>query len=275
MLVAWHGSAALSLAIGGVRILVDPHLSPPTDYGPWYTANHHAPSWRSFLAVFNPDMVLITHGHFDHFDLHTVRRLVQDTDCGFCASPDVIATIAGEFAPQPGRLCAIEPETGIRLGTLSIRAHRGVHWLTDGEGSAIAAKLAHRPDRYGVMPCGGPPLGFELSAGGQTVYMSGDTEPGGVPDITADLAILCIAGQLRHPVTGDIHTPALTVDDLGPIAARLQARLIIPIHFDLGLFVEPIDPAAVAGVCVGVRSTIVMLPYNEWVELEPDITSAR
>jgi L-ascorbate metabolism protein UlaG (beta-lactamase superfamily) len=72
----WLGHAGVYIAIDGVRLLVDPvfaEYASPFEIGP---RRFHPPPLR--LDDLPPiDAVLITHDHYDHFDMRTVRHLAQ------------------------------------------------------------------------------------------------------------------------------------------------------------------------------------------------------
>jgi L-ascorbate metabolism protein UlaG (beta-lactamase superfamily) len=73
--LTWIGHATFLLQLGGVNILTDPHLteraSPVSFAGP---KRHVAPG-LDFDSLPHVDVVVISHSHYDHLDLGTVRRL--------------------------------------------------------------------------------------------------------------------------------------------------------------------------------------------------------
>ena len=73
--LTWIGHASLLLQIGGVNVLTDPHLteraSPVSFAGP---KRHVAPAF-DFDTLPHADVVVISHNHYDHLDLETVKRL--------------------------------------------------------------------------------------------------------------------------------------------------------------------------------------------------------
>jgi L-ascorbate metabolism protein UlaG (beta-lactamase superfamily) len=238
-------------------VLVDPYFSGAGAYGPWYTPNPHAPRPADYLGRHAPQLVIITHGHFDHCDLETVKALTAIRPLRMVTSAAVAAALQ--------RHCGLGSDcvTAVRL-----RAFAGVHWLTGAEGDAAARKL-DRPDRYGVFPAGGPSLGFAAEAGGEGAYLSGDTLLAGVPEITAAVAIVNAGTRMRHPATGEVATPVVTCEELPQVALRLRARVLVPLHWDFPLFLEPFDVDGarrrMAAACPGCR--LVVPAYNAWTEL--------
>jgi len=268
---AWHGSSSYSLRLGGVELLVDPHFSRAEQYADWYVPNPHAPAWEAYFRDHRPDYVVITHGHFDHFDLEAVRRLAADTRATFVGSADVTGTIARHFGVAPERLLTFEPGQSRRLAGVAATAHEGVHWFTGEEGRQAAARFEGRPDRWGVMPCGGPMLGFVLEVPeGPTVYCSGDTMLEGVPRLKVDAAIICTGGMVRHPVTRE---PQKCIADAGDVVTAvegwLKPRALVPVHWDAPWFVTPFDVEALrARIERGPSGARVLIPpYNTWTDL--------
>jgi len=239
---AWHGSASFTVRLGDANFLVDPSFSRAEEYGDWYVPNRNAPSWEQFLSMFVPHYVLISHGHFDHFDLHTVRRLIQHTDAVFAGSLDVNQVLEREFGLPASRRVVLAPDRPLSVGPVTVRAHPGVHWLTGEEGRRAARKLAGRPDRYGVMPCGGPVYGFLWEAEELLVYATGDTRPEGVSRASPFVAVLNVAAAIPHPVTKKLQTPILTPEEaVQLLRERLDAQLVIPIHHDFASHWNPVD----------------------------------
>jgi N-acyl-phosphatidylethanolamine-hydrolysing phospholipase D len=77
--LTWIGHATFLLQLGGVNILTDPHLteraSPLSFAGP---KRHVAPA-LDFPDLPHIDAVVISHSHYDHLDLGTVKRLNQQS----------------------------------------------------------------------------------------------------------------------------------------------------------------------------------------------------
>jgi N-acyl-phosphatidylethanolamine-hydrolysing phospholipase D len=75
--VTWVGHSTLLIQLDGVNILTDPHwsdrASPVTFAGP----KRLTPPGVAFENLPPIDLVLISHDHYDHLDVETVRRLAQ------------------------------------------------------------------------------------------------------------------------------------------------------------------------------------------------------
>lgn len=269
MEVAWHGGPSVSVRLEDRVVVIDPTFSRPGDYGDWFLPNANAPDRETYRREFTPDAVLITHGHFDHFDLETVRWLAHTVRPLFAGSPDVTATIRRHFGAASPRLLPLEPGGTATLAPgLTVAAHAGVHWLTGEEGRRVAARFEGRADRWGVMPCGGPMLSFVLRGRQHSVYFSGDTEREGIPALAVTVAVLNVGGPVRDPIS---KQPVQCITGLEDVARalreQLRAGVVIPVHYDHPVFLERIDPARLEGMLPG-GPRVLHLPFNQWVRLE-------
>ncbi|MCC8245740.1 MBL fold metallo-hydrolase [Saccharothrix luteola] len=81
--ITWYGHASTLVEIDGARVLIDPvwseRVSPSQVVGP--RRLHPVP--HSLHEVGPVDAVVISHDHYDHLDLATVRALTGDTDAVF------------------------------------------------------------------------------------------------------------------------------------------------------------------------------------------------
>ncbi|MBE3574122.1 MAG: MBL fold metallo-hydrolase [Firmicutes bacterium] len=276
----WHGSASYTLQLGGRCFLVDPHFSRAGDYGAWYVANLKAPAVSEYLTAIQPDWVLITHSHFDHFDLRTVRQLVDHSRAQFVGPPEVTRVIARSFGAEPQRLWPLDPggwaELPVNGGQLILRAHAGVHWLTGEEGEAEALRLASKRDVYGLFPCGGAMLSYELrwenGAGrGLSVYLTGDTELSGIPKgpVRADVMVANVGDLMMHPVRKLPAKAMMSPEEAAVAAGWLGAGWVIPVHWDFPGFLRPLTYPVVAARFHGQkpRARLVEPMPGRWVEI--------
>jgi L-ascorbate metabolism protein UlaG (beta-lactamase superfamily) len=81
--LTWYGHASTLVELDGARVLLDPvwsdRVSPATFAGP--RRLHEPPVPLS--GVGRVDAVVISHDHYDHLDLPTIRELVTSTDAPF------------------------------------------------------------------------------------------------------------------------------------------------------------------------------------------------
>jgi L-ascorbate metabolism protein UlaG (beta-lactamase superfamily) len=187
------------IELGGVRLLTDPVLRGRVAHLRRYPA---APEPELGQGL---DAVLISHLHYDHLDLPSLRRL---------SSPRVLAPRgAGRYLENAG------------LG--------GVEELAAGEavevgGVTVTAVTAVHDDRR--RPAGGPraaALGFVAGAG-QRIYFAGDTdffdEMAGLGPL--EVALLPVAGW--GPKLGPGHMDAAAA---ARAAALIRPRVAVPIHW--------------------------------------------
>jgi len=208
--VTWLGHSTVELELDGVRLLTDPVLR--------RRVAHLRRVAMAPRELATPDAVLVSHTHYDHLDLPTLRRLLD--------VPRVIVPRgAGTLLRRRGFRGVVElaPGDELEVGPVAVRATEAVH---GGWRPGVARDT--------------PPLGFVV-AGSATVYFAGDTGlfPGMSSLVPAlDVALLPIGGW----------GPRLPEDHLDPeraaeALALLEPRLAIPVHWGtyrrLGLRPEP------------------------------------
>lgn len=194
--VTYVGHATVLVELDGVRMLTDPllragvaHLRrtgpPPGDLGPL-------------------DAVLISHGHFDHLDLGSLRHLRSvRTICPWGLGRFLRRRIAD--------VTVLDPWEETTVGPVTVRAVPAAH----GGG---------RPPLYPRVRS----VGYVL-AGSATVYFAGDTDlfgelEGLVDDL--DVALLPVAGWGAKVGPGHLDP-----ERAAEAARRLRPRLAVPIHW--------------------------------------------
>ncbi len=78
--VTWVGHATLLIQLEGLNILTDPHWGERASPLSWAGPRRLSPPGLAFEDLPKIDVVLISHNHFDHLDLGTVRRLAAAHD---------------------------------------------------------------------------------------------------------------------------------------------------------------------------------------------------
>jgi L-ascorbate metabolism protein UlaG (beta-lactamase superfamily) len=205
--LTYIGHATVSIDIDGVRLLTDPLLR-----ARMFHLRRQVDPVASTLA--EPDAVLVSHQHFDHLDIHSLRRIGKSTRI-------------------------IAPPTA--AGLLSKRGFTEVEPLAVGETSAVGpvsvtAVPAEHDGRRHPFAKEGEAIGFMVE-GSRRVYFAGDTDifPG-MDDLAGNLDLALI------PVWGWGH--ALGPGHLDPSGAAeavglLKPKIAVPIHwgtfFPLGL----------------------------------------
>ena len=76
--LTWIGHDSFLLQIDGQNILLDPHLTQRASPLPFGRPERWAPPGLDFADLPSIDAVVISHNHYDHLDLPTVKRLAAD-----------------------------------------------------------------------------------------------------------------------------------------------------------------------------------------------------
>jgi L-ascorbate metabolism protein UlaG (beta-lactamase superfamily) len=196
--VLFVGHATALIELGGTRVLTDPflrsRLGPLERHGPLPSA-----------ADFEADVVVISHGHADHFDEWSLARL-------------------------PGRPTLVVPR-GLGMRARRANASCEVVEIRDGESLDVGG-LALRavPARHWISP-GAPraqPIGYVLGSGPR-VYFAGDT--GRFPAMAdtaggVDLALLPVWTWGPHLGPGHLGPRAAA-----EVAREIGAAAVVPIHW--------------------------------------------
>ena len=151
------------------------------------------------------DLILITHGHYDHFSPQDVERLSGD-DTWLVAPAPVAERVSGRVSSiAPGEVLELDPISGVEV-------------------VAVAAYNTSKRDRDGRLfhPRSAGCVGFDLNIRGERLYHSGDTDV--IPEmdqvVGVDLALL--------PVSG---TYVMTATEAAEAARRIQPRVAVPMHW--------------------------------------------
>jgi L-ascorbate metabolism protein UlaG (beta-lactamase superfamily) len=186
--------ASLVLTWKGKHIFIDP--APVDETGDAAAA---------FKALPKPDVIIYTHGHFDHFSAGVLQAIAApNTEI---VAPQEVA--AGIPTPLQGK----------------------VHVLANGDKSAIDGIAVEAVPAYNTTPehtkfhPKGKGNGYVLTLGGKRVYIAGDTEE--APELAhlqnIDVAFL----PMNQPYTLTVEAAAQWVKDFKP-------HTVYPYHFRNG-----------------------------------------
>lgn len=73
--LTWFGHDTFLLQLGGQNLLTDPHFSERASPVSFAGPQRHTPSPMAISDLPAIDLVIISHNHYDHLDLETVKRL--------------------------------------------------------------------------------------------------------------------------------------------------------------------------------------------------------
>ncbi len=118
--LTWIGHASVLLQVGSYNVLTDPHLteraSPVSFYGP----RRQSPPGLDFEQLPHIDLVLISHNHYDHMDLGTLKRLAAQD-----GKPPLFVVPLGleQWFLKQGITNVVELDWWDRLGVGSLDVH--------------------------------------------------------------------------------------------------------------------------------------------------------
>jgi L-ascorbate metabolism protein UlaG (beta-lactamase superfamily) len=181
----WLGHASFRVTVGRAHVYIDPYRVPDG-----------APA---------ADLILITHGHYDHFSPQDVERLTKRET--WLVGP---AAVAERVSGQVHRIGPGE--------TLEDELVRGIHV------SAVAAYNTSKrnPEGEPFHPRDAGWVGYELNVRGERLYHSGDTDV--IPEMDSvtgvDVALLPVSGVY-----------VMTAQEAAEAARRIQPRVAVPMHW--------------------------------------------
>ncbi len=155
--VTWFGHASALLEVDGQRVLVDPvwgeRVSPSRVVGP--RRLHPVPGPMELLPPV--DAVLISHDHYDHLDLPTVRTLLRTQGAPFVVPLGIGAHLRGWGVPLD-RIVELDWEGSHTVGDLRFTCTEARHFSGRG--------LSNNPTLWSSWAITGPR---------HRVYFGGDT----------------------------------------------------------------------------------------------------
>jgi L-ascorbate metabolism protein UlaG (beta-lactamase superfamily) len=198
--VAWLGHAGFRIEAGSATVYIDPYRVP--DGAP------------------PADVILITHGHYDHFSPRDVEALSHEDT--WLIAPAAVAE------RTRGRVTSIAPGETVELDHL-----QGI------DVTAVAAYNTSKRDSDGQAfhPRAAGWVGFDVNVRGERLYHAGDTDV--IPEMDAvvgvDVALLPVCG-----------TYVMTAMEAVEAARRIQPRVAVPSHWGVHLGTRA-DAEAFAG----------------------------
>lgn len=238
--LTWLGHATTLVELDGVRVLTDPMWSDRASPLPWVGPRRWYAPPLPLDQVPPVDAVLISHDHYDHLDMRTIRAM-KTWKTVFIVPLGVGAHLEAWGIP-PERIQEVDWWDEVKVGPLTITCtparHASGRFLFDQDGTLWA--------------------GFALVGPQHRVFFSGDT--GRFPalkDIGARLGpfdVTMIETGQYHPAWPDWH--------IGPEQAVLahqdvRGRVMLPVHWALLTlayhgWTEPIERVLAAARIAGV-----------------------
>jgi len=182
--VEWLGHAGFRIRAGRRVVYIDP-----------YRVGEGPPA----------DLILVTHGHYDHFSPQDVERLSHD-GTWLVGPPAVAERVSGQvLSISPGERLADQLVPGVEVG-------------------AVAAYNTSKRDPDGNLfhPREAGWLGYELNVRGERLYHSGDTDV--IPEMDSvagvDVALLPVSGVY-----------VMTAGEAAEAARRIGPQVAVPMHW--------------------------------------------
>jgi len=156
---------------------------------------------KRFENLPRPDLILITHGHSDHFDVGTLEGVAL-TNTVIVAPPSVALELPGNLARH-----ALVLTNGATAGVIGVSVEAVPAY------NLTAGRLKYHPK--------GRDNGYVVTLGGRRVYISGDTED--IPEMRAlkdiDVAFVC----MNLPYT-------MTVEQAAAAVRAFKPKIVYPYH---------------------------------------------
>ena len=148
--VTWVNHSTMLVQVGGMNILTDPVWSDVVGPTSWLgPRRHHAPGVR-FEGLPHIDAVVLSHDHFDHLDLPTLRRLsARDAPAVFAGLGNAAWLTASSVARateldwwecrtvRSVRICALPAQHGSRRGVADGNGSLWVSYWIEGAGGSV------------------------------------------------------------------------------------------------------------------------------------------
>jgi L-ascorbate metabolism protein UlaG (beta-lactamase superfamily) len=210
--VLWLGQATTRITTPGGKVIV---------IDPWLTSNPKTPAaFKQLSALGKVDLILVTHGHFDHFaDAPALAQMHKVPMYGPAGMNQTVATLGilpADLAPRFGKGGTITPfgPTGPK-----ITAVRAEH----------SSELAYKNPATGKdeVHVGGEPVGFIIEMeNGFKVWHMGDT------GIFGDMKLI---GEMYRPDVVLIpiggHFVLNPQDAAMAVRDMIRPRYAVPIHY--------------------------------------------
>lgn len=253
--VWWLGQSGFLLKSAAGRVLFDPYLS---DALTEKYAQTDKPHVRMTALAVEPgalrgvDLITSTHNHTDHLDAQTLGPLLRANPGARLVIPEANrAFVAERLGIDPARPLGMTDGESLRVGAVEVHAVPAAHNTIER-------------DAEGRCRC----LGYVVRLGGVTVYHSGDTlRYNGMTDLLkplrVDLALLPINGNRpERRVAGNLFG-----DEAAQLAHDIDARLVVPCHYDMFAFnTEP--PGLFVATCTRLGAPHRVLRCGERLHID-------
>jgi L-ascorbate metabolism protein UlaG (beta-lactamase superfamily) len=178
------------------------------------------------------DMIFITHGHYDHFDLGDIGR-IRKADTRFVAPPRVADQLEGNVT-------TVHPGDALEVGGVKVQAVPSYNILDE---------------RLDFHPKGDGNVGYLIELEGRALYHAGDTDH--VEELNAietDIALI---------PAGGIFT--MTAPEAAGFAKAIRPKVAVPMHYGF-VCGHPRDGEVFKQECAPEIDVDVFTPRRPWGE---------
>jgi L-ascorbate metabolism protein UlaG (beta-lactamase superfamily) len=178
--IKWGGHSGFLIKHNGMNIFIDP-----------FKLNEES-------SMFKADLILITHGHWDHFSVEDIKRIIKN-DTKFIGPSEILSQTRQVKDGIDFEIA--EPENKINFNEIIIEV--------------VNAYNVNKP-----FHSKGDGVGYVIDFSGVKVYHAGDTDV--IPEmnnIKTDIALLPVSGKFT-----------MTSDEAAKAAEIIHPDLAIPIH---------------------------------------------
>ena len=219
MKITYIGQMCYLIEAGGMRIVTDPYLSYAVD-SPSIARKYAPPATLAELA---PDIIVISHGHIDHLDPHTLAPFYRLRRRSFTLGPTPLMGEITKLGGEPVPMSAPAPAQlgeSFRPGAVTITAllcaHTELHKSADGDYMELS---------------------YLIEADGKKLFFGGDMSmyDGLLESLTRlspDVMLLPVNGsdwfRTSRGIIGNLDS-----NEAAELAAAVGTRVFIPGHHDL------------------------------------------
>lgn len=207
MSAQWLGHASVALRIDGMTVLADPVFS--SRIGPRIGGRTMGLARLAALpidpALIEPDLVLLTHAHYDHLDLPTLAALARP-GATVITAPGTSGLVPGGF----GSVIELAPGEEVDVEGVGVRAVRAKHW-----GARTVLDRTREACSYA------------LRGGGASALIAGDTAHSNVYDHVGPVD-LAVFGVGAYEPWEHMHA---TPEQAWAMFDRMGARSLMPVHY--------------------------------------------
>lgn len=213
----WLGHSTVLIELDGHRVLTDPVWGPRASPSRLAGPRRFQPAPLRLSHLPTPDVVLVSHDHYDHLDYPTVRALARHTAVPFVTSLGVGAHLQA-FGVPPERITELDwwethrvPGTGLEV-TAAPSQHFSGRSLKD-RNATLWSSLVVRGPRHAVFFSGDTGLTTEYAA---------------IRERLGPFDLVMLEVGAFHPSWGDIH---LGPENALKAHALLGGGTLLPVHW--------------------------------------------